>query len=348
MNYLVRQADPAKDENHVLSIWKANLPEADSARYRPLYMANPYGSSWVWLACAESETEFIGTTGLCQRRFILNGEKTSAGVAIDFAIHKEHRGFGPALKLQRAVTSSCKDKGLSFIYGFPNKNAESIFQRVRYKVVGKMTRWVKLLRSEYKLKEVINSDLISKSVSLILDPFITRTLKEMLYRRSKEVTVELAASFDTRFDTLWTNAHDNFKIIGERTADFLNWKYGKFPGKYSAVFCLVDSAKENLLGYIVYSIKDKICHIMDIFFLDLSNNLDALLAEFIVHLRKEKLFAISMSYLGSNAVEEKLKAWGFVKREEGQSIMVFADSSFDHAQYLLNKDHWHLLEGDDI
>ena len=59
----------------------------------------------------------------------------TAGVAIDFAILQEHRGFGPALKHQRMVTKDLKDRGINFIYAYPNKQAEPVFKRVRYKTV---------------------------------------------------------------------------------------------------------------------------------------------------------------------------------------------------------------------
>ncbi|MBI4847302.1 MAG: GNAT family N-acetyltransferase [Nitrospirae bacterium] len=348
MNYLVRQADLQKDEATVLYLWKGNLPDCSAERYRAIYRDNTYGSSWAWLAYTDNEAEIIGTTGLCQRKVFINGKAVSAGVAIDFAILKEHRGFGPALKLQRQVTTGNNERGLDFIYAFPNKQAESVFQRVRYKSIGKMSRWVKVLRSHYKLKEILRSDLLSAAVSPLVDLVVAKTFHERAYKKSKVIQAESISAFDKRFDVLWEKARGQFNVIGERTADFLTWRFGRFLKDNRRIFCMTDNLKQDLLGYIVYHIKDNLCYMDDILFLNATQDIDALLAEFIAAMRREKVFAVSVSCLGSSVLVEKLEAWGFVRRESERSIMIFADKEFEYAQLVSDKENWHLLEGDDI
>lgn len=344
----IRQADFGSDEDHVLSLWKDNIPDSSMERYRSIYRDNPYGRSWVWLASLDDESGYIGTTGLCQRQVVVNSKTLQAGVAIDFAILKEHRGFGPALKLQRSVTSGFGDRGLEFIYAFPNKQAESVFKRVRYRTIGKMTRWVKVLRSHYKLKDVLKSEILSRTVSPILDPFITKTMKEIRFKKCKGLESEITGSFDDRFDTLWEKAQGQFTIIGERSTGFLKWRYGRLLKNNSGVFCIVDDSRQTIHGYIVYFVKDKMCHVTDLLTLDRESTLDTLLAEFIAHMRREGVFAVSLSYFGCSAVVSRLKEWGFVRREEERSIMVFINNSCQKAQLILNKENWHLLEGDDV
>jgi len=344
LDYSIKQTAPVKDESTVLSLWKGNLPDCSAERYRAIYSDNTYGLSWAWLASTD-KGEVIGTTGLCRRKFVVNGGTASAGVAIDFAVLKEHRGFGPALKLQRQVTTCLKEGGLDFIYAYPNQQAWSVIKRAGYKSIGMMTRWVKVLRSHYKLKDVLKSETISRIVSPIVDIVVTKTLRERLRGRPKDVRTEVNNAFDERFDVLWEKVQKQFSIIGERSTAFLNWRYGRFLKGSCRIFCLSDSSGENLQGYIVYSIRDRLCHIDDLLFL---NSIDTLLAEFIATMRREKVFAISLSYFGSSAVSGKIEEWGFVRRESGRSIMTFADDGSQYAPALLNKENWHLLDGDDI
>jgi hypothetical protein len=344
----VIKADAGEDENHVRSIWQDNLPDSSVERFRSIYRDNPYGPSWVWLAAEEDESGYIGTTGLCQRRVVVSGETVPAGVAIDFAILKENRGFGPALKLQREVTTGLTDLGLEFIYAFPNKNAVAVFKRVRYKEIGKMTRWVKVLRSHYKLKNVLKSEILSKTVSPLVDSVINKTMKERTFKSPMGTEIKILGSFDSRFATLWQKANGQFKVIGERTPEFLKLRYERFMNKKSGVFCITNDSGETIHGYVVYTIKDNMCHVTDLLTMDLESGLDTLFSEFITHMRKQGPSALSLSYLGSSAVVNKLKEWGFVQREEERSIMVFINQGHQQAQVILDKDNWHLLEGDDV
>ena len=346
MNYVINQAEKQTDENIVLGLWKGSLQYADAEKYERIYKSNAYGPSWGWLTSLQDTAEHIGFAGLCQRQFFIEGNKVSAGVAIDFTIDKEYRGFGPALKLQRAVIADLKCKGIEFIYGFPNKQAESVFKRVKYKVIGKMARLVKVIRSDYKLKDIMKSEVLCKMVSPIVDQIIIKTFKERMYRRSPKVTIEVTDFFDERFDAIWDKAKSQFNIIGDRSAGYLNWRYGSILKNNAKIFCLLDNSKDSILGYIVFSIENNICHVIDLLFLDMITSFDLLIAEFIAYMRKERVYAIYLPYLGSTAVVDRLNAWGFVKREEERSIMLFAENRSYQVEYLLNKENWHLLEGD--
>ena len=58
--------------------------------------------------------------------------------------------------MQRAIANAHREKGLNFLFGYPNKGAAPIFPRLRFKTVGESTLWVKPLRTARKIATFIH------------------------------------------------------------------------------------------------------------------------------------------------------------------------------------------------
>jgi pimeloyl-ACP methyl ester carboxylesterase len=348
-HYSLHQADPSGERADILAIWQGNLPEGTGERYERIYVSNPCGGSWTWLACIEDENGRsgtpVGTTGLCERRFAVDGKSCVAGVALDFAVLEPHRGFGPALKLQRAVTGKCAEENLAFLYGYPNEQAESVFKMVGYKTVGVATRWVKVLRSGYKLREMTRSKALSSIISWVVDPVLLLRSRETRYRAARSVRTEVRRSFDEGFNKLWEESERRYAILGDRSADYLNWRYAGQPDVKT--FCLLSDPGSTLLGYVVYAARGEVSEVRDLMSADPDRELDTLIAEFILHMRRERFSAVSLSYLGHPTVADSFKRWGFVARGQ-RKIMLYMNEPCVQAERLLDGQNWHLLDGDDI
>ena len=182
--------------------------------------------------------------------------------------------------------------------------------------------------------------------SLVVDVPIKFFSKEKHYQKTFNYSVEIPEFFDDRFDAFWKKASKQFNIIGERTSNFLNWRFKKSPSQEYKIFCIVDD-KKDILGYIVfYYYKDNICNIVDMLFLTSENILDSLLAEFAIYARVNGVGAIVIRYLGNRLLEEKLKEFNFFIIEKDCTNMVIYSPDFPFESYLLDKQNWYFFTGD--
>jgi hypothetical protein len=210
--------------------------------------------------------------------------------------------------------------------------------------VGETERFVKLLRTENKLRLHIKSQVIARLVSKILDFGIKIFSREAGFKNKLSLSVETPDCFDERYDELWSKSASQFKIIGVRSSTHLNWRYVDFPGRPHYIFSLVNSNRE-VSGYLVYYIEKEVCYIVDMFFADF-HVLDALLCGIIKYCRKNGFISISVLYMGSDSITERFKKWGFHLRQSGSKVLVYCGKDHPFGKILYDKNCWHILEGD--
>lgn len=343
MNYTVTEPHPTRDRNAILDLWRANLPMATGDRYAWLYETGP-GKNWL---AADDSGAAIGSTGLMLRNFCLSGRQVRVGQAIDLNVVPEHRSVGPALKLQRSLIDSTRTDGIPLVYAVPSKNADPIMRRIGYKVVGKIGRWVKPLRSEYKLREKLPLGPFVRPASFIVDQALRLKSAERGYRRAAAIEVEIAPRFDERFDRLWSRAAPQFQIAGERTSDYLNWRYGSCPDVKYRTFCLTDGNRE-LKGYVVYCEDSEGFAAISDFLFSSEQSFEILLAEFLQHLRIERKKAASLFYFGTSRVTATLRRFGFCERHTERQLYVFVDRHCDPAELprLMDRESWFFTKAD--
>jgi hypothetical protein len=282
---------------------------------------------------------------LFPRRTLIDGKHYRAGIAGDFAVDREHRGVGPALSLQRAAVSNCRERRFDVLYGFPNRRSQSILQRAGYKAVADVLRMTKPLRSRYYLKRRIETPFVTRALSRPVD-FVIRLISGEYHRNQNRYSFETPSFFDERFDDLWKKGSTRFPIIGERTSSYLNWRYARSPHVTYSVFALTPKGDDALLGYIVYHIRENKANIADLFSLDLDVTLDLLISGFINHLRKNCIDSVTVCYAGTQVFINKLLDHGFSIREREGKIVVYSPSDNPLYAFLLNKENWYLMPGD--
>jgi hypothetical protein len=170
--------------------------------------------------------------------------------------------------------------------------------------------------------------------------------KEKDYKKNSNYTFEILNIFDNRFEKFWKKVSEQFNIIGERTTDFLNWRYKQSPSNDYKIFCIFDD-KDDIIGYIVfYFIKGNILHIVDMLYIKSEEIIDLLLSEFMVYARSIKMGAIVIRYLGDNLLEKKFKKFNFLKIRKDETNLVIFETNSTSNSYLLNKENWHFFIGD--
>ncbi len=343
---------PMKIELHrdaVLNLWRNNLelPECYEERFRWFYEENPSGQAKTCLAVNDKDNEIVSCGSLYPRSMYVNGEKILGGIASDFATNKEHRVFGPAIKLQKQIISSSWDNGFDLNFGFPNKASSGVFLRAGYKLLGKAENYVKVLKSEHKLVNYVKSRLLAKVSGGVIDLIVRLMDLRYKFNMSERFSIEIMSSCDDRFDRLWTNRRGRSKVECERSSAYLSWRYANSKKEKYQFFCLIDKNKD-LSGYIAYTIVNNVAIIDDLFAIDMDSTLDHLLLEFSDQMRKEARNSVSITYLGSDSFATKIRKIMFFKREFDRSCVVFLNKSWDDKlrTEILNKNNWFLFDGE--
>jgi len=344
-SYKIIKADIQKNKEIIKNLLKKNVKDASTKRYEWNYEKSEYGNAQCWLVKSNNSESFIGSAALFPRRIYLDSEPIYVAIAGDFAINKEHRAFGPALRLQKEIQKSIKKNKFKFIYGTPNKLSRKLFFRIGYQEIGKYKRYVKILKTEYVPKEYLPKSLRFKIPSKIIDLIIKIISYENRYKKKSEYYIENLKYFDKRFDSFWKKVLNQYNIIGERTSNFLNWRYIKSPSQNYKIFCISNKKKE-ISGYIVYYFNDNICHIVDILYEKSEDILKTLLAEFIINVKTKNIGSIVVRYLGDSFLEDKLKKFNFFEnKKEDANVMIYGDFLSSKSD-LLNGNNWHFLTGD--
>ncbi|MGH9885288.1 MAG: hypothetical protein ACREBE_07155, partial [bacterium] len=257
IRYDVFAREPERVSDDICRLWRENLAlrSTPEAHFQWLYREAPDPASRVFLLAAAAEPadpgarsdDIVGTSGFSIRRFQLGGTEVRAAVCGDLVVAREHRSLLPALRLVRAVREHAVGE-YAFCYGFPNEKAQGVMVRAGFQVLGKTTRYARVLRHAGYLREVaarvrarpelapvvdsaVRHRRLARALAPILDvarlagglPDIARA--RAAYRLLWLRTTDGQRGVDARFDQLWDRARSEYGVIGARTSAMLRWRY---------------------------------------------------------------------------------------------------------------------------
>jgi hypothetical protein len=246
MSYAATAFDPERHRQDLVRLLAENLPVGTpsevEARVDWFYSQNPAGHPATAIGVHTESGEVVGCGSYYPRTLFVPmhggaSREIHAGILCDFGVTKAHRSAGAAISIQRALAKGSYDSGLSFLFGSPNDNALAIFKRIGYRHLGDSVTYVKPLRSRSFLEKRGAPSAIASAGALAGDPVLaTRDLGLMLpsMLRLKGDTVRAP---DGAFDDLWARARRDW-VLGERSADFLRWRYGRAHGPPFEIFGL--------------------------------------------------------------------------------------------------------------
>jgi hypothetical protein len=350
---------PEEHREALLKLWRENMPDEEIARVAPerfrwLYDQNPAGPAQTWVGVLAPGDEVIGCGSLVPRRMLVEGVEINAGILADFTVAKKHRTAGAAIAIQRAVAKGGAPAGFAFQYCYPNEAALPIFRRVRYQPIGETRSWVKPLRTEYKLRDYIKVKPLVKPIGKVVDAALRANDWRTFLTRPRLFRARITDSADHRFDKLWANTQPRY-ITGERSSAYLNWRYAGFTSANYQFFCLHRRSfrigrrveDEELLGYVIYYVKENKVFVADIF-CDFETNLGLLLFGFSDRMRDESYYSISVGYFGHPFLGEALEAQHFIKRPNTRVLLAFLDKSAPEKlkQTVLDSQNWFMVDGE--
>jgi hypothetical protein len=353
--YSIIPGDPRAHKRQVLGLADRNLLmplQGREARYTKYYERNPLGPPSFFLARETESQAYVGMAAAFPTRLRVFGELIPGAISGDFAVDDGHRGLGPSVALQRAVVSALGENGLRCAYGCPNEHSEPIVKRVGYVDLGRLSRFVKVLRSRVVVERYVRSRGLARLAAGLsrvgVDPFLSVLSRERLGGRRHAFRVEQPDRFDDRFADLWETIWREHAITSERNPELLNWRYEKNGqgGGLFTIFALVGN-DERVAAYAVYRVRDGIRHLVDVAALPSWAVVDALLSELILDSRRHGALAITLLHLGSaNLLTRRLARFGFIRRtdESGLRVYVPGDTALD--KDLLESRNWYFLTGD--
>jgi hypothetical protein len=350
--YSIVPGDPQADRQELLDLATRNRPGPRSrleAKYAKYYENSPLGAPSLFLARDNESGDLVGMSALFPTVLWVAGERVPAGIGGDFAVDEGHRGFGPALALQRATIPPLAERGLRCAYGSPNSNSELVVGRAGYADVGRLTRFIKLLSARPLVDRYVSRPRLAALAAGVARPFVSTLSRERFQRRPGRFSVEQPERFDDRFASLWELARRQLGVTSERNAELLNWRYEKTgPGGGSGsytIFALVEA--DEVAGYLVYRMADDSRLVYDIVCRPERPVVDALLSEFIRDARRNKASAIDLGYLGPpNLLTGRLRAFGFLARTADNGLLVYVDGEDPSGVDLQKAESWYFMSGD--
>lgn len=341
MSYVVKQIELEASRRELLAFWRENFPGWPFRKFGWLYQENVFGPACCWTLTRESR--IVGSAAAFPRDFLFHGRRIRAAVTGDFGVDKGNRMLGPALQLQRAVV--CEHR-YDLLYGFPNQYSEPVQRRAGFKLVGSSVRMVRVLRADRYVKQKIKY-----SAAVRLSTPLANQLLRLRYRQRRPneslYRVEKPVAFDSRFDQLWETASQNsHRLMGIRDQHFLNQRFVQCPYIRYRVFALARKSNDSLVGYVVYRTDDQTVHIADCLATGVDERMDLVLSAFIGHMQEAGFHSVSVVFLADDAVVERFRRQGFLKREDERNVVAFVNPSANPAEELLDKNRWYFFEAD--
>lgn len=313
--YSVSETDIQGSAETLQRLWASNLGVRGGLddKLRWFYRDGPHGPGRALVLHARDAA--VGCAGVGVRTLVHRGAPLRAALFADLAVDRPHRSGLPALTLLRSIQGEvARDFDLG--YGFPNPRAIGIYLRAGFVELGRMYRYVRVLRSRRYLAAA--GPWLRVPAAAVADRALAAAAR-LHQLRARRFALDWPARFDARFDRLWQAARAGGRIACERTAAFLGWRFAREPHRIAAV---VRRETGALAAYGVLRPAERgLVELVDLFGAG-ERELGAALALIVPAARQLGFAAIGFRFLGDPRVIRLLRAHGFTRRGEPRSIVV--------------------------
>ncbi len=286
--YSIEAGDPRRDEEEIVRLCSVELPGFTRAHYCKYFLENPLGPPALVVA-RHAADGLVGVAALHPTSFVVDGNTCPAAIAGSLTVDRRHRGFGPALALQRRLLELASERGWRFLLALPNAQSAGVFTRVGYTEVGTFSRSVRLL----SVRETLASMKQRSGAG-------TRELAHALVRRRvaqavRGWSVSAPAAFGAELAPAWDAATTQASIVPLRTPELLEWKYESL-----STFSLTTVSREGqVAAFSVSRVSSNVRHLVDLCWRD-RGAATAILAAEIERSTAEGLSAVDLLHLGGD------------------------------------------------
>ena len=333
-------------------LWAENMSDVRiasviSERMRWLYEEGPEGRATTVLCLDSGSGEVVGCGSFFSRATWADGRRMRAGVLCDFAVTRSHRMGGAALAVQRALVAAANAAGLELLYGHPNEKSVALFKRIGYRVVGETTAWVKPLRCDHQLRDVLRWNGVATVAAMPIDA----ALRVLDRARSALSPLRVRGEIIHAPTDAWTRsgnalAHDT-GFLGEQSSDYLQWRYARCATSEHRISGIFPPEDGRLAGFAVYALSARKAVLCDVFAEHLDVAAEPLMLHLAEHLRSQGAETLSLSYVGSPAFGTQLRSVGFLPRPGRRPLVLYPGGLGESLRArVLDPTNWFMLEGE--
>lgn len=360
VRYDIAAESPDSVRAELSKLWTENLqlPTSPEKHFEWLYRAPlvvPPSVIVLRTAPADGPGEIVGTNGYSIRQFQIGaGHSGQAAVSGDLAVTLAHRSLLPALRLVRAVRDLVVTE-FAVGYGFPNAKAEGVMKRAGFHVLGKTSRFARVLRHRDRIGDVAarlgappvlervgRHHRVAGTLGRLLDVARLAGHAPQFVRARHGHRIQWLTSFDARFDELWERTRGEYNVIGFRTAEFLRWRY---PACEIATLVRRDG---TFLAYAIvqHQTDTGAAHLRDVF--GHKAAIGTLFDLLMPALWRRGAKSASIRFAGCLDLEAVVRAHGFEQRPEQRTVAVQVGQSHEADRARLEDlRSWHILDIDE-
>lgn len=254
-------------------------------------------------------------------------EDYKVGSLVNLFIEEKHRTLGPAIQLQKSLLHKVKEEALcDFILAKPNLKSEAVFKRMGYQCLGPMTRHTIVLNPLLYLQ--------IPSILPRIDGFLFQWMNVVRFYLLL-ISARNKSQNEIKKGCFIEESYIKQKLM----SSFRSWRYFNIFSNSNYLY----KVKKGVLkedGYIIYSSAKSIIYIEDLINID-QDDLEEVLLTFLFSVcRKDRLKAISFSFLSNKNFSNAIKELDFIERVDGneQNIYFYPISKkIDKPVEVLNK-----------
>jgi GNAT superfamily N-acetyltransferase len=350
MSIVIREADPKADRQAMMDCLLRNRTRYEEnevfvARFDWAYRDNPHGQGKVWLALDQGKDQVVGFTSAFPRRVVVDGKFFLGWNCADFSIDQAYRTLGVAMKLRRAA-KDCVDRGeFDFLFAHPNDRMRAVHEKVGHQPIGKMVRYAALLRLENKLETLVGSKIAAQALAAVGNPLLHFMTPGRSRTGPYDFTLVEEKNFGAEYDRLFEKVLRQHRVIAQRDAGYLTWRFLRNPLYRTTSFRM--QAGAELKGYVLFHEAKGVAHVMELLVEGQQEEMLLLVRALMHHLRKVRVNAISLRLHDLNPMLAIAQQLGFRYRDDATSTVIsYANSSQPHAATVLDGRNWFMTVGD--
>lgn len=337
----VRPGDIESDRDPAIQLLRRHVnPAYDRKRFDWLYCAGPAGPGRIWMAEDGSTGDVVGMAGAFPRRMVTESGPITGWLLGDFCVAETHRAVGPALQLQRACLEDLASDGAPFCYDFPSRSMEAIYRRLRIVPSLQFRRLVRPLRVSHRLRQRggvwlgVAGKLVDVALGWAARP----------PRSAGGLAVALhAGRCGEEFSVLARRVGVAHGICGERSAEYLNWRYLDTPLERHEL--LTARSDGTLMGYVAVTREERVATLVDVFSVADEAVSSALLRHAVARLWTQGVTDVRVAVVAPHPWLARLTRIGFRRRGEAPVVVhALPGTPLDAA--VLQHSTWFLTQGD--
>lgn len=337
----VRPGDIESDRDPAIELLRRHVnPAYDRKRFDWLYHAGPAGPGRLWMAEDGSTGDVVGMAGAFPRRMLTESGPVTGWLLGDFCVAETHRALGPALQLQRACLEDLAADEAPLCYDFPSRSMEAIYRRLRIAPSLQFRRLVRPLRVSHRLRQRggvwlgVAGKLVDVALGWAARP----------PRSAGGLAVALhAGRCGEEFSALARRVRVAHGICGERSAEYLNWRYLDTPlGRHELLTARSDG---TLMGYVAMTREERVATLVDVFSVADEAVSSALLRHAVARLWTQGVADVRVAVVAPNPWVARLTRIGFRPRGESPVVVHGLPGAALDAT-VLQHSTWFLTHGD--